>query len=102
MSVFRQIQGLISIETVAERYGVHIKNKKASCPFHNDGKTPNLSFKNNHYKCFSCGAGGDTVDFVARLFGISPLESVKKLNEDFALGVDIGKPIDKAIYTRIR
>lgn len=102
MNIFKIIQDSIDIETVAERYGIHINHKKAFCPFHNDGKTPNLSFKNNHYKCFSCGAGGDVIDFVARLFNIKPLESAKKLNEDFALGIDTGKPVSKSHLLQVK
>ena len=36
----------------------------ANCPFHND-KTPSLHwFGENRWHCFSCGEGGDVIDFI--------------------------------------
>ena len=40
--------------------------------------------------CADCGATGDVIDFVARLFGLSSYEAAKKLAYDF--GIDPDKP----------
>jgi len=57
------------------------------CPFHNDSK-PSLTVYNSHdglmrYMCFACGAGsegGDVIDFVAAIEGISAHEACKRLS----------------------
>ena len=53
--------------------------------------TPSMKIDRNYY-CFACGAKGDAVNYVAALFGLSQLEAAKKINEDFTLGILIGKP----------
>lgn len=51
----------------------------AACPFHAD-KTPSLKlYKDNRWHCFGCGAGGDTVDFVMKIDGISFKEAIAKI-----------------------
>ena len=63
------------------------KHNKISCPLHKD-KTPSLSIdkKRNKWKCFSCGCGGDAIDFVTELKGLSSAEACKylgvELNEE--------------------
>lgn len=92
---FEEIKGLLDIREVARSYGVRFgRNGKAFCPFHQDGKTPNLSFKGNRFKCFSCGASGDVLDMTARLYGLELKEAAKRLNEDFRLGLELDKPQD--------
>ena len=47
------------------------------CPFHGDRHRPNLVVfpATDTWKCFSCGAGGDGLDFLARVTG-QPLRQV--------------------------
>lgn len=59
------------------------------CPFHND-RTPSMKLNEDYFYCFGCGAHGDVIDFVARLFHLPPAEAAKKLAEDF--GVAEQKP----------
>ena len=93
--IYEQVRQLVDIEAAASFYGIEIKrNHKASCPFHQDRK-PSMSFKNNRFKCFSCGESGGVIDLVAKLHNIEPPEAVKRLNEDFNLTLDIAKPEDK-------
>ena len=99
MSVYDEINSRLNIVDVAEHYGVYIeKNKKAFCPFHNDKTTPNLSFKDNMYKCFSCEAGGDITDFVSRIYSTSQYEAAKILDADFKLGLFDENYQVKSIY----
>jgi len=56
------------------------------CPFHDDHTRG--SFKVNlvtgAYRCFSCGAsGGDIIDFVRALYGLSFVEALKKLADEW-------------------
>jgi len=56
------------------------------CPFHDDHSRG--SFKVNlvtgAYRCFSCGvSGGDIIDFARALYGLSFVEALKKLADEW-------------------
>ena len=51
---------------------------------------PSMKLNRDYFYCFGCGATGDVIDFVARLFGLSSYEAAKKLAYDF--GIDPDKP----------
>ena len=90
MNIFQKVKERVTARQVAEKYGLKVRqNGMACCPFHND-KHPSMKIDRNYY-CFACGAKGDAVNYVAVLFGLSQFEAVKKINEDFSLGI----PIDK-------
>ena len=84
----------VTPEMVIERYtGQRSRHKKYCCPFHND-QHPSLSVKGTHWRCWSCGENGDVFDFVQKYFGIGFREALHKLNDDYALGIDLkGKPV---------
>lgn len=87
--IFEVARELLDMVSVAERYGVSVdRHGKALCPFHNDTH-PSMSIKPKFFKCFACGAGGDAVRFVSLLFGLTPIDALRKLNADFALGLRI-------------
>lgn len=44
------------------------------------------------FQCFGCGADGDVIDFVSRLYGISGLEAARKIASDFGISYD-SKPV---------
>ena len=46
----------------------------------------------NRFHCFGCGADGDVIDFVSRLYGISSLEAAQKIASDFGISCDMKKP----------
>lgn len=64
-----------------------------SCPFHND-RTPSMK-ADNRFHCFGCGADGDVIDFVSRLFGISNLEAAQKIASDFGISYDVKSAVTK-------
>ena len=79
---YQQIRQEVNIEEVAKWLGIHVKNGKARCPFHND-QTPSLSFKEGRYKCFGCDASGDAIDLVAKLRHLSTVEAAQRIMEAF-------------------
>ena len=90
MNIFQKMKERVTARQVAERYGLKVnRNGMACCPFHND-KHPSMKIDRNYY-CFACGAKGDAVNYVVALFGLSQLEAAKKINEDFSLGIPLGK-----------
>lgn len=73
----------IDLASIVVDAGVELKQRGARhvglCPFHNE-KTPSFYiFQDNHYKCFGCGAHGDVIDFVQKLYGLSFLDALKHL-----------------------
>ena len=96
MNIFEQVKGYVTAGQAAEQYGIKInRNKMACCPFHND-RHPSMKVDKT-YHCFACNAGGDAIDFTARLFGLSQFEAAKKLIDDFGLPIQIYKKESKTI-----
>lgn len=89
IDVFREVRERVTAEAAARRYGLDFDiHGKALCPFHAD-RHPSMSFKDGRFRCWACGASGDAVDLVSRLFNETPLEAVKRINADFALALPI-------------
>lgn len=89
----KKITEALKLRDVMEFYGVKFNGRGfALCPFH-DEKTASLSIKNEHYKCFGCGAYGGVINFVMESYGISFRQALVKLDSDFHLGL-IGKEPD--------
>jgi hypothetical protein len=77
----------LTARQVAENYGLQVrKNGLACCPFHSD-RHPSMKIDKN-YHCFACGVGGDAIDYVSRLFGLSQYNAALKVIEDFRLPID--------------
>lgn len=84
----KELKDRLDTKEVLEFYGLSFNsNNFAICPFHTE-KTPSLSVKGDQWKCFGCNEGGDIVNFVEKLFGISFKEALSKLDSDFSLGLD--------------
>ena len=90
MTIYETIKAAISVKQAAEHYGLKVShNGMACCPFHND-RHPSLKLNEDYFFCFGCGAKGDVIDLVARLFGLSSFEAAQKLAQNF--GIDPDKP----------
>ena len=85
MTIYETIKAAISVKQAAEHYGLKVnRNGMACCPFHND-RHPSLKLNEDFFFCFGCGAKGDVIDFVAKLFDLSSYEAAQKLAADFGL-----------------
>ncbi len=85
MTIYETIKAAISVKQAAEHYGLKAgRNSMACCPFHSD-RHPSLKLNEDYFFCFGCGAKGDVIDFVARLFNLSSYEAAQKLAADFGL-----------------
>ena len=88
MNLFQNVKYGVSCREAAERYGIDANRYgKALCPFHND-RHPSLYVADDHYYCFACGERGDVIDFVGRLFQLSPYDAARKLMADIHLSPD--------------
>ena len=85
MTIYEIIKAAISVKQAAKHYGLNVnRNGMACCSFHND-RHPSLKLNEDYFFCFSCGAKGDVIDLVARLFDLSSYEAAQKLAADFGL-----------------
>lgn len=90
MNLFENVKAVVTVRQAAEHYGLKVgRGNMACCPFHND-HTPSMKLNEDYFYCFGCGASGDVIDFVAKLFNLSSYDAAKKLVYDF--GIDPDKP----------
>ena len=88
MRIFEIVKENVNLWEAAELYGIDVNRySKALCPFHND-RHPSLYVADDHYYCFACGAHGDVIDFVSKLFHLSLYDAAQKLAADFHLTPD--------------
>jgi len=81
---FDQIKRTTDLVRVVESYGVALKRQGKEfvglCPFHED-HSPSLhvNTEKSLFRCMSCGAAGNAIQFVARKEGIAEREAALKL-----------------------
>ncbi len=81
------------IEEVIGSYLPDLKKKGtnywACCPFHNE-KTPSFSVSPTKgiYKCFGCGKGGNSVNFVMELGGFTYPEALRELSKKYNIEIE--------------
>ena len=89
------VDKILDIARIEEVVGDFVDLKKRGtsliglCPFHNE-KTPsfNVSVSKGIYKCFGCGAGGDSVRFVMEHEKYSYPEALKYLAQKYHIEIE--------------
>ena len=90
MNVFEAVKQTVTTRQAAECYGIRVNRAgKANCPFHND-RTPSMKV-DKRFHCFGCGADGDVIDFIARLYGLDVKSAAEKLAVDFQISYEQNK-----------
>lgn len=93
MSIFEIIKAAVPIREAAEKYGLKVnRNGMACCPFHND-RHPSMKLNKNYFFCFGCGAKGDVIDFVARLYNLSNYEAAQRLAYNIGINTELGQAV---------
>ena len=88
MDIFVTVKAAVTVSQAAEHYGLQVnRNGMTCCPFHDD-RHPSMKLNERYFYCFGCGATGDVIDLVAKLFDLSSYEAAKKLAHDFGIGPD--------------
>ena len=91
MTIYENIKAAVPVKEAAEHYGLKVnRNGMASCPFHHD-RHPSLKLNEDYFFCFGCGAKGDVIDLVARLFDLSGYEAAQRLVADFDISTEPGQ-----------
>ena len=97
--IFREVRERLDMDTVARHYGYQ-PNRAGfiHCPFHPGDRTASLKLYpgSRGWHCFGCNRGGSVIDFVALDLGLAPLDAVRRLNEDFSLGLPVDRPATAA------
>ena len=87
MNLFETVKNSVTAREAAELYGLQVhRNGFCTCPFHDDHH-PSMKV-DRRYHCFGCQADGDVIDFVGRLFNLSPKDAALKLASDFHIRID--------------
>ena len=97
MNYADEIKSRLTAREVFEFYGFTVNRAGfVCCPLHGE-KTPSLKVYpgDRGWHCFGCHAGGDVLDFVQLYFGLNLPAACEKLNDDFNLGLPIGKPFSR-------
>lgn len=90
MNLFESVKAAVTVRQAVEHYGLEVNcGNMVCCPFHND-RRPSMKLNEDYCYCFGCGAHGDVIDLVTRLFNLSSYDAAKKLAYDF--GIDPDKP----------
>ena len=79
MNIFARVKESVTVLQAAEHYGVEVqRNGMCRCLFHDDWH-PSMKLNEEYFYCFGCGATGDVIDFVARLFDLTSLQAAQKM-----------------------
>lgn len=95
--IAKEIKERVPTKDLFRFYGVPVNNRGfCCCPFHHE-KTPSMKIYNGMggYNCFGCGANGDSITFVQEYFALPFGDAIKKINDDFALGLPVDGKIDR-------
>jgi len=74
---------------------VELKNGKGLCPFHAD-RNPSLSIKGERWRCWSCGEGGDIIDWIKKFHGIDTSTAIKILADRAGIKPGTMTPSERA------
>lgn len=87
INAVQTIKDRLAMREVLLRYGYEPNNRGfMCCPFHLE-KTPSMKIFEKDYHCFGCGANGDVITFVQKLFNLSFPDTLKKIDVDFNLNL---------------
>ena len=93
MTMYETIKAAVPMRQAAEHYGLKTsRNGMACCPFHHD-RHPSMKLNADYFFCFGCGAKGDVINLVARLYDLSGYEAVQKLAADFGISTEAGQAV---------
>lgn len=104
--IVRLIRERANIVEVVEAYVRLIpagKSYKALCPFHSE-KTPSfyVNPEKGVWHCFGCGAGGDVIDFLQRIEGITFPEAVVRLARQLGIRWETSSAMRREEWARER
>ncbi len=90
------IENVRQVADIHDIVSEHVNLKKRGrnffglCPFHNE-KTPSFSINMDKqiYKCFGCGKGGGTINFIMDIEKLDFLDAIKFLGQKYNIPIDL-------------
>ena len=99
MEIFAAVKATVTTREAAVFYGLRVHaNGMICCPFHPD-RHPSMKVDARYY-CIGCHETGDVIDFVGRLFQLSPLDAARKIAADFGIDPRIEAKTEDGFGTR--
>ena len=97
MDYAEKIKSMVTMPEMMEQYGFRLnKAGFCKCPFHSERSASFKAYPGQRgYYCFGCNQSGSVIDFVMKFFWLSFVDAIKKINEDFSLGLPIGEKLNR-------
>ena len=71
MNIFQEIKERLSLKDIVRAYGIELnRSDMCICPFHAE-KTASMKIYDKGFRCYGCGEGGDTIEFVRKYFNLN-------------------------------
>ena len=97
MNFADEIKQRVSMIEVLQYYGIETNRSNfCRCPFHQEKSASFKAYPGTRgFYCYGCNESGSVIDFVMKFFCLSFGDAIKKINEDFSLGLPIGEKLDR-------
>ena len=97
MNFADEIKQSVSMIEMLQYYGIEINRSNfCRCPFHQEKSASFKAYPGlRGFYCYGCHESGSVIYFVMKFFGLSFGDAIKKINEDFSLGLPIGEKLDR-------
>ena len=97
MNFADEIKQSVSMIEILQHYGIETdRSNFCRCPFHQERSASFKAYSGSRgFYCYGCHASGSVIDFVMQYFSIPFGDAIKKINEDFSLGLPIGEKLDR-------
>ena len=97
MNYADEIKQRVSMIEILKYYGIETNRSNfCRCPFHQEKSASFKAYPGSRgFYCYGCHESGSVIDFVMKFFGLSFGDAIKKINEDFSLGLPIGEKLDR-------
>jgi len=87
MKISKNIEEKITMEMVLNKYNISTKDGNIECIYNSDHK--NMKINKNYFSCTDCKKSGNIITFVSKIKNIGFEDSIRKINEDFNLNLDL-------------
>ena len=96
MNFADEIKQRVSMIEMLQHYGIETNRSNfCRCPFHQEKSASFKAYPGSRgFYCYGCHESGSVIDFIMKFFGLSFGDAIKKINEDFSLGLPIGEKLD--------
>lgn len=85
----------LTMINILDKYNIKHSRNMFHCPFHGKDRNPSAKAYKNSYYCFSCNSTSDLIGFVQKLFNLNFQQAMKKINDDFQLGLSTKSTYNK-------